>query len=85
MEEIRSQLEAIEPPEAGVRLERHLVIGIETEEILRIAVKKKSDLIVMGTHGRTGFSRLLMGSVAEHVLRKAPCAVLTIRAAAQSG
>ncbi len=38
-----------------------------------------SDLIVMGTHGRTALARLLLGSVAEAVLRKAPCPVLTVR------
>jgi nucleotide-binding universal stress UspA family protein len=38
------------------------------------------DLIVMGTHGRSGLSHLLLGSAAEHVVRKAPCAVLTVRA-----
>ena len=47
--------------------------------ILRIAREIPSDLIVMGTHGRTGLSRLLMGSVAEQVLRQAPCPVLTVK------
>lgn len=42
------------------------------------AVESRADLIVMGTHGRSGFNRLLMGSVAEKVLRRAPCPVLTI-------
>lgn len=46
------------------------------------AVESRADLIVMGTHGRSGFNRLLMGSVAERVLRRAPCPVLTIPPAA---
>jgi nucleotide-binding universal stress UspA family protein len=48
-------------------------------EILRMAGEESCDLIVMGTHGRTGLGRLLMGSVAEHIVRKAPCLVLTLK------
>ncbi len=46
--------------------------------IIDQAVSKKADLIVMGTHGRRGFKRLLLGSVTEAVLREAPCPVLTV-------
>jgi len=49
------------------------------EEILHIAREIRCDLIVMGTHGRTGLGRAFMGSVAEGVVRKAPCPVLTIK------
>lgn len=48
-------------------------------EIIRHARNQKIDLIVMGTHGRTGLSHVLMGSVAEKVVRKSPCPVLTVR------
>lgn len=48
-------------------------------EIIRHARSRNMDLIVMGTHGRTGLSHVLMGSVAEKVARKSPCPVLTIR------
>jgi nucleotide-binding universal stress UspA family protein len=48
-------------------------------EVLCIAQTIKSDLIVMGTHGRTGLGRLLMSSVAEKVVRKAPCPVVTVK------
>jgi nucleotide-binding universal stress UspA family protein len=48
--------------------------------ILRVAEEIHADLIVMGTHGRTGLGRLLMGSVAEQVVRRAPCPVLTMKA-----
>ena len=48
--------------------------------LLRYATDAGIDLIVMGTHGRTGIGRLLLGSVAEQVLRRAPCAVLTVKA-----
>jgi nucleotide-binding universal stress UspA family protein len=52
--------------------------GPIVQEILRIAVELPADLIVMGTHGVSGFERLLLGSVTEKVLRKAPCPVLTV-------
>jgi nucleotide-binding universal stress UspA family protein len=54
--------------------------GIPAAEILRCANDDGYDLIVMGTHGRTGVTRMFLGSVAEDVLRSAPCPVLTIRA-----
>jgi quercetin dioxygenase-like cupin family protein len=53
--------------------------GSATNEILRLAQMLRCDLIVMGTHGRTGLDRLLTGSVAEAVLRKAVCPVLVVR------
>jgi nucleotide-binding universal stress UspA family protein len=48
-------------------------------EIVRFAKEKDIDLIIMGTHGRGGLAHLLLGSVAEKVVRKAPCPVLTVR------
>jgi len=48
-------------------------------EILRLAAEVECDLIVLGTHGRTGLGRVLLGSVAEQVLRRAPCPVLTVK------
>jgi nucleotide-binding universal stress UspA family protein len=53
--------------------------GYAAEEILAAAKQRKCDLIIMGTHGRSGFGRLLMGSVAEAVLRGASCPVMTIK------
>ena len=53
--------------------------GVEETEIIRYADEQKADLIVMGTHGRTGVGRLLLGSTAEQVLRHAHCPVLTVR------
>ena len=53
--------------------------GAPSHEIIRYAEREQADLIVLGTHGRSGLKRLLLGSVAEHVVRKAPCAVLTVR------
>jgi hypothetical protein len=47
--------------------------------VTEVATTRGSDLIVMGTHGRSGVAHLLLGSVAERVVRSAPCAVLTVR------
>lgn len=55
--------------------------GSPAEEIVRCATEREVDLIVMGTHGRGGVSHLLLGSVAEKVIRTAPCPVLVIRQA----
>ena len=50
-----------------------------SDEILRVACAISSDLVVLGTHGRTGLGRLLLGSVAEQVVRQASCPVLTVK------
>ena len=60
-------------------IETVVVWGDPATEICRIAQAYETDLIVMGTHGRTGLARLFRGSVAEHVVRAAPCAVLIVR------
>jgi len=76
----RKELDAIRPPNPAIRLERAVREGPSTQAILDAAREFQADLIVMGTHGRTGFRRLLLGSVTEEVLREAPCPVLTVRA-----
>jgi nucleotide-binding universal stress UspA family protein len=78
--EAREQLHRLEPPHGNVRAEQRLEQGDAAPEILRVAHEIDADLIVMGTHGRTGLRRLLMGSVAEQIVRKAPCPVLTMTA-----
>jgi nucleotide-binding universal stress UspA family protein len=55
-----------------------LRVGIAHEQIVQTAEDEKADMIVMGTHGRSGLNRLLMGSVAERVVRSARCPVLTV-------
>jgi nucleotide-binding universal stress UspA family protein len=77
------RLEAVNPQIREVRLECKLREGDPATEILRLAQEIDCDLIVMGTHGRSGLARLLMGSVAEKVLRKAHCPVLTMKAPAK--
>ncbi len=56
-----------------------LLSGDPASEILQHVVHEGYDLLVLGTHGRKGIARLLLGSVAEHVARRAPCSVLFIR------
>jgi nucleotide-binding universal stress UspA family protein len=63
----------------GVSIEKQLAQGKAAAEILRVAQESAADLIVMGTLGATGLRKLLLGSVAEGVARKATCPVLTIR------
>jgi nucleotide-binding universal stress UspA family protein len=53
--------------------------GSAHEEIVNLATAERAELIIMGTHGRTGLNRLLLGSVTERVIRFAPCPVLTVR------
>jgi nucleotide-binding universal stress UspA family protein len=72
-------LAKIQSPDPSVDIEHRLEEGDASTEIVRMAQEVPCDLIVMGTHGRTGLPRLLMGSVAEKVLRTAPCPVLTAK------
>lgn len=74
----RERLEAV-AIDSTVEVERDFVLGVAPDDILRVARERGCDLIVIGTHGRTGLSRLVMGSVAEAVIRKAPCPVLSVR------
>jgi nucleotide-binding universal stress UspA family protein len=77
--ELLRMLNAVRPTDPEVAYEHRLVRGHPAERIVEIADEEQCDLIVMGTHGRTGFRRLLMGSVAETVVRRANCAVLTYK------
>jgi nucleotide-binding universal stress UspA family protein len=54
-------------------------VGVPFEEIVEAAAAERADLIVMGTHGRSGLNRLLLGSVVDRVIRLAPCPVLAVR------
>lgn len=60
-------------------IERLVLTGTPYEEIIKFASEKKVDLIVLGTHGRKGLDRMIFGSTAEQVVRKAPCPVLSVR------
>jgi nucleotide-binding universal stress UspA family protein len=77
--EKRKALAEVKPTDPKVKCEHHLVTGEPPKALLRFADDNDVDLIVMGTHGRTGLKRLFMGSVAETVVRRAHCPVLTYR------
>ncbi len=78
-EPLQARLEQLRPPDARIRVEHRLLEGDAAREILAFAEKAGCDFIVMGTHGRSGLGRVLMGSVAEQVVRRASCPVLTVR------
>ena len=65
--------------DAGFPVKAEVLVGRPFMEIIRYARERQIDLIVLGTHGRSGLRHVLLGSVAERVVRKAPCPVLTIR------
>lgn len=79
--EDRKRLDEFIPSESkkGIEVEAIHKVGIPFVEIIRIAKQKKVDLIVMTTHGRSGLSHAIFGSVAEKVVRKSACPVLSIR------
>ena len=65
--------------ELGGSVRQVVVLGKPFEQIVRYAREEKIDLIVIGTHGHSALASMLLGSVAEKVIRKAPCAVLSVR------
>ena len=69
---------------AEVTIATQIAEGVPYLEIARVAREGKFDLIVIGTHGRTGLRHLLLGSVAERVVRTAPCPVLSTHGSAQA-
>jgi nucleotide-binding universal stress UspA family protein/quercetin dioxygenase-like cupin family protein len=68
-----------QPSGPPLRVEHRVAEGEAAEEVLRLSQSLSCDLIVMGTHGKTGLGRFLTGSVAEEVLRKARCPVLVVK------
>jgi len=72
-------LREVRAPDDNVAVEHRLAEGDAAAQILHVAEETKAGLIVLGTHGRTGLPRLLLGSVAEQVLRRARCPVLTVK------
>lgn len=74
VEKLRARYES-----AGVPLRAVSAPGIPDQEIVERAKAERVDLVVMGTHGRTGLKHVLLGSIAERVVRLSPCPVLTVR------
>jgi nucleotide-binding universal stress UspA family protein len=75
------ELRRLEKQVKGPNFRMHTVLseGVPFDQILRAAKRLRCDLIVLATHGRTGLAHAIMGSVAENVIRRAPCPVLTVR------
>ena len=78
---LQASLERVQ--RAGLQGDALLVPGTPAQAIMDTAAEQGVDLILMGTHGRTGLTHVFLGSVAEHVVRQAPCPVLVIRKAAE--
>ena len=83
-ERILKMLEDVRPTDQTVAFTHRLTMGDPAGEIVRIAAEEGVEMIVLGTHGRSGMTRMLMGSVAETVVRRATCPVLVYRAAAET-
>jgi len=79
LNEMHDALNKLQPHDQRVVTEHRLEVGEPVPTILRIAAESRAEVIVLGTHGRTGIGRLVMGSVAEKIVRKAPCPVLTVK------
>jgi nucleotide-binding universal stress UspA family protein len=71
--------------QSGIKTSWRVQSGAPFEEIVRTAEEERAGMIVMGTHGRSGLNHMLLGSVAERVIRLAPCPVLTVRQAKSVG
>ena len=79
MDGLVAALHEVKPTDESVPYAHRLLQGAPAEAILELAHEEPIELIVMGTHGRTGLKRVVMGSVAEAVVRRAPCPVLTVK------
>jgi universal stress protein A len=79
VEQLKRMLANVKTSDAHIPVERSLIKGEPADAICRFAKSQSVDLIVLGTHGRKGISRVLMGSVAEAVVRRAECPVLVVR------
>jgi nucleotide-binding universal stress UspA family protein len=79
VEDARHRLDQLKAPDPNFEFERRVAQGQAVDSILQAIQDLDADLVVLGTHGHTGLKRLLMGSIAEQILRKAPCPVLTVK------
>lgn len=83
-DDLERMLMEVAPADSAVKCERQLIKGEPAAAIVQVAQQEGVEMIVMATHGRRGLLRFLMGSVAEHVVRKATCPVLTVKAATEA-
>ena len=82
-ERILKMLEDVKPSDPAVPYTHRLTMGDPAGEVVRMATDENAEMIILGTHGRTGMMRFLMGSVAEAIVRRAPCPVLVYREVAE--
>ena len=80
-DDLVAKLHQLKPDDPAIKVEYRVEEGHPADEILAVAEEEKADLIVLGTHGRSGVRRAVMGSVAEAVSRKALAPVVTVRPA----
>ncbi len=91
LEEARREVESLVEKaadtlrEAGFPTEHHVLAGDPRESVVDLAVRERVDLIVVGSRGRTGLARLMLGSVSSHVVTHAPCSVLVVKHPARGG
>lgn len=78
-EELQAKLEEVVPQGFDGPYTHRLLEGNPAREIVKLAKDESIDLIVVGTHGRSGLARVLMGSATESILRHAPCPVLAVK------
>jgi nucleotide-binding universal stress UspA family protein len=71
--------------ESGFATEARVEVGDPREVLLSVAQRERADLIVVGSHGRTGFAKLMLGSVSSHLVTHAPCSVLVVKQHATTG
>ena len=79
MDGLVAALHDVQPLDDSIPFAHRLLHGVPAEAIISLATEESVELIVMGTHGRTGLKRVVMGSVAEAVVRRAPCPVMTVK------
>jgi nucleotide-binding universal stress UspA family protein len=78
--ELTRMLHEVKPADPSIPVVYRMVTGDPATSVVQAAEEENADFIVVGSHGRTGLSRLLMGSVAEAIVRKAQCPVVTVKA-----
>ena len=79
---LRESLEKVRPHDPSISCEHRLIEGNPAEALVELAAQEHADCIVLGSHGRTGLPRVLMGSVAEHVVRLAHSPVMVVKKSA---
>lgn len=85
LESLQAMLEEIVPDDPEIPVEYRMEMGEPADAIVRVAQEEEVDIIVMGTHGRTGLKHLLLGSIAEAIVRRAPCPVMTVKHPPEKG